>query len=82
MWGSCKSAQSYRIQKVINHCERIVKGARLYDHATPLLVELVWPKFEYLLDQRDLAAIRHILYCALYDGPVQETLTRREGALS
>ena len=82
VWGSCNSAQRYRIQKVINHCARIVKGARLYDHVTPLLVELDWPKFEHLLDQRDLAAIRHILYSPKSPICLKERVLYRAGVSS
>ena len=64
VWGSCSSTQRYRIQKIINHCARIVNGARRYDHATPLLAELEWRRFEALLDQRDLAAVHRILHSA------------------
>ena len=62
VWGSCSSAQKYRIQKVINRCAQIVKGARRYDHVTPLMAELEWQSFDDLLDQRDLAAMHRILH--------------------
>ena len=61
VWGSCNIAQRYRIQKIINHCARIVTGARRYDHVSPLLAELEWSKFDELLHQRDLAMLNKIM---------------------
>lgn len=78
VWGSCSKAQRYRIQKVINHCVRIVKGARRYDHVTPLLTELGWQRFDDLLNQRDLAAMHMILHSPRSPVCLRERVTYRE----
>ena len=64
VWGSCTKAQRYRVQKVINHCARIVTGTRKTEHVSPVLSQLEWFKLDELLVERDMAAMHRILYAA------------------
>ena len=38
--GEIHWCKKYRIQNVTNHCARNMKGARLYDHVTPIITGL------------------------------------------
>ena len=60
-WSGCNKLQRNRIQKVINHCARVVKGARKYDHLTPLLRDLNWPQFEQIIQEHDLTTMHYVL---------------------
>ena len=82
VWGSCSKDQRYRVQKVINHCARIVKDARRYDHVTPLLAELNWPQFDDLLNRRDLAAMQLILHSDRTPVCLRKRVTYRENVSS
>ena len=62
VWGGCNITQRHRLQKVINHCAQVVKGARRSAHASPLIAELEWPSIDSLIAERDLAQVHYLLY--------------------
>ena len=78
MWGGCGVNQQRRIQKVINHCARIVFCARKFDHVTPLLDILEWPSVEKLICERDLAMLRRILTHQHAPRRLCDSFTRRD----
>ena len=45
VWRLLKT-QRHRLQKVINHCARIVFCSKKYEHVTPLLKQLNWPTLD------------------------------------
>ena len=61
VWGSCNAGQRHRIQKVVNHCARVVHCARRRDHVSPMLRELKWLNVGDLLAVRDVAAVYRAL---------------------
>ena len=65
VWGGCGVTQKRRLQKVLNHCARVVFCARKSEHVSPLLEELQWPTIDTLLCERDIAMI-HRLFNHLY----------------
>ena len=62
VWGGCCATQRHRIQKVINHCARIIFCSRKSDHVTPLLNRLEWPSVEESIGKRDVFFISRTLY--------------------
>ena len=62
VWAGCGKTQKHRIQKIINHCTQIVKGARRSDHVSPMLRELEWLRVDDLVAERDLAIMHWLLY--------------------
>ena len=61
VWAGCNKTQRHRLQKVINHCAQVVKGARRSAHASPLIAELNWPSFDSLIAERDVAQVHYLL---------------------
>ena len=61
VWAGCNATQRHRLQKVINHCAQVVKGARRRDHVTPLLAELEWPSLDNLVAERDASQMHYLL---------------------
>ena len=53
MWGGATSGSLHKIQKVMNFAARIISGSKKYDHITPVLNSLGWPKIESLVAERD-----------------------------
>jgi len=49
--------QLLRIQKVLNFAARIITGTKKYDHITPALNSLGWPKIETLVARRDAVKV-------------------------
>ena len=62
VWGGCGLTQRHRIQKVINHCARIVFCTRKSQSVSPLLKILEWPSVEDLISKRDSFLIGRLLY--------------------
>ena len=82
VWGGCSQAQRYRVQKVINHCARIVTGTRKFDHVTPVLTQLEWPKLDELLVERDIAAVHRILFAPIAPVALRTRLPYRSAVSS
>ena len=61
MWGGCNTGQRRRIQKVLNHCARVVYCARRRDHVSPLLRSLRWLNVGDLLAVRDVVTVHRAL---------------------
>ena len=57
VWAGCGTIQKHRLQKVLNHCAQLVKGARRSAHVTPLLRELKWPSIDDLVAERDVGMV-------------------------
>ena len=49
------------MQKAINFAARIVTGLSKRDHISAALEALEWPKFDKMLEDRDIAMLRRIL---------------------
>ena len=62
VWGGCGATQKHRIQKIINHCARIVCCSRKSEHVTPLLELLGWPSADELVRKRDSFFMSRSLY--------------------
>ena len=61
VWGDCSTGQRRRIQKVINHCARVVYCAKRRDHVRPMLRDLEWLNVGDLLAVRDVATVYRAL---------------------
>ena len=61
VWAGCGKNQKQRLQKVLNHCAQIIKGARRSAHVTPLLRELKWPSIDDLIAERDMGLVHRLL---------------------
>ena len=61
VWAGCGKTQRKRLQKVMNHCAQIVKGARRSAHVTRFMSELNWPPVEHLIAERDMAMMHWVL---------------------
>ena len=57
VWGGTGKGQLLRIQKVLNFAARIITGTKKYDHITPALNSLGWPKIETLVARRDAVKV-------------------------
>jgi len=57
VWGGTGKGQLHRIQKVLNFAARIITGTKKYDHITPALNSLGWPKIETLVARRDAVKV-------------------------
>jgi hypothetical protein len=53
VWGGAAACHLHRIQKLINFAARIVAGAQKFDHVTPILENLDWPKIGDIVKHRD-----------------------------
>ena len=62
VWGGCGITQRRRIQRVINHCARIVFCKRKSEHVSPLLKSLAWPTFDDLISKRDVLFVDRLMY--------------------
>ena len=60
VWGGCSTVHRNRLQKVINFAVRIVAGLKRHDHVTPAREALGWPRFDDMLEERDIALIRRL----------------------
>ena len=93
VWGGCNTGQRRRIQKVMNHCARIVYSAKRRDHVSPLLRELQWLNVGDLIDVRDVATVYRAMrqenaptalrdmFTLVSDVSTAETRQRAEGHL-
>ena len=61
VWAGCNATQRHRLQKVLNHCAQVVKGAKRRDHVTPLLAELEWTSLDNLVAERDVSQMHYLL---------------------
>ena len=61
VWGGCGVEQRKRVQKVLNHCARVVFGARKSARVTPLLEELQWSSIDTRICERDVAMVHRLL---------------------
>ena len=61
VWGGCGATQKKRVQKVLNHCARIVFSVRKFEHVSPLLEELQWASVDMRVCERDIAMIHQLL---------------------
>ena len=77
VWGSCTVTQRQRIQKVINFGVRIVAGLGRRDHVTPALRELGWCRFDEIIAERDVAAMRHLMTAPCASEQLRERVIRR-----
>ena len=57
VWGGASKSQLQKLQKVINFAARIVTGLKKYDHVTPALSSLGWPRIESMIEQMDLVKV-------------------------
>ena len=57
VWGGANKGQLHKLQKVINFAARIVTGSKKYDHITPVLSSLGWPRIENLVEHMDLVKL-------------------------
>ena len=73
VYGACGITQRQRLQKVINHCARIVFCSKKIDHVSPLLNQLNWPTFDDLITERDVA----MLFRAMYHPRAPDALRNR-----
>ena len=62
VWGGCGVTQRRRIQRIINHCARIVFCTRMSECVSPLLKELEWSNVDELIGKRDVSFINRLLY--------------------
>ena len=60
-WGGCNVTQKRRIKKIINFGARIVSGQHRRDRISPTLQALGWPRFEEMIEARDLAMVKRLL---------------------
>lgn len=82
VWGGCGKVQRHRIQKVINHCAQIVKGARRSDHVTPLLHDLKWPCVDELITECDLGIMHWLMTNDQAPISLRQRVVRRESVSS
>ena len=61
VWGGCGITQQKRVQKILNHCARVVFSVRKSEHVSPLLRELQWSSISTRVCERDLLMLRHLL---------------------
>ena len=61
VWGGANKTQLDKIQKLINFSARIVTGVKKYEHISPSLASLNWPRIEQLVAQRDVIKIFTLL---------------------
>ena len=61
VWGGCGVTQRRRVQKVLNHCARIVFCSRKSEHVSPLLEELQWASVDTRVSERDMAMLHRLL---------------------
>ena len=61
VWAGCGKSQKQRLQKVLNHCAQVVKGARRSAHVSAFLRELKWPRVDDLIAERDLGMVHWLL---------------------
>ena len=62
VWGGCGVTQRHRIQRIMNHCARIVFCTRKSQSVSPLLKILEWPSVEELISKRDSFFIDRLLH--------------------
>ena len=60
VWGGCSVTQRKRVQKVLNHCARVVFCARKSAHVTPLLEDLQWSGIDTRISERDIAMLHRL----------------------
>lgn len=60
VWGGCGVTQKKRVQKVLNHCARVVFSARRSQHVSPLLDELQWASVDMRVGERDIALLNQL----------------------
>ena len=56
-WSGCGATQKKRVQKVLNHCARVVFSVRKFEHVCPLLEELQWASVDRRVCERDIAMV-------------------------
>ena len=61
VWGGCGVTQRKRVQKVLNHCARVVFSVRKSEHVTPLFEELEWASVDVRVSERDIAMVHRLL---------------------
>ena len=61
VWGGCGVTQRRRVQKVLNHCARIVFSVRKSEHVSPLLESLQWASVDARVSERDMAMLHRLL---------------------
>ena len=73
VYGACGVTQRHRLQKVLNHCARIIYCAKRCDHVSPLLKQLDWPTIEDLITERDMT----MLFRSIHDPLAPDALRDR-----
>ena len=61
IWAGCNKTQRLRLQKIINYCAQVVKGARRSAHVTPLITNLNWPSLNCMIAERDVSEVCYLL---------------------
>ena len=61
VWGGCGTTQKKRVQKILNHCARVVFSVRKFEHVSPLLEELQWASVDRRVCKRDIAMVHQLL---------------------
>ena len=77
VYGACCKTQRHRLQKVINHCARIVFCSKKYDHVTPLLKQLNWPTLDTMITERDVAMMSRIIHDPRASAALKERVVYR-----
>ena len=77
VWGGCGITQRRRIQRVINHCARIVFCSRKSQHVSPLLALLDWPTIDDLLVKRDVSFVNRLMCHPCAPSPLREAFVHR-----
>ena len=57
VWAVATKHQLHKIQKAINFAARLVTGCKKYNHITPALESLNWPRIETLIVRHDLVKV-------------------------
>ena len=61
VWGGCGTTQKKRVQKILNHCARVVFSVRKFKHVSALLEELQWASVDRRVCERDIAMVHQLL---------------------
>ena len=77
VYGACGLTQRHRLQKVLNHCARIIFCAKRCDHVSPLLKQLDWPTIEDLITERDMAMLFRTMHDPLAPDALRDRVVYR-----
>ena len=76
-WGGAGKSQMQKIQKLINFSARVVSGVKKYQHITPALNSLGWPRIDLLVARRDAVKLWKVLRTDGAPSAIRELLVPR-----